>query len=410
MTSGSLKTLSVLYIHTTGAFGGASKSLFEMLTGLIALNVSPNILLPKGRAFDASLSITNRVVSLRGVPQFDNTKFGHYRYLRWLILLRELYYMPFMFIALLNAKRSWSEIKLIHVNEITALLPAILAKLVFRVPLILHVRSVQAKPEITPLRSKVIYFLVSRYVDSLIAIDETVRSSLPESMRVNVVHNGFSIDSFNEVANNPEIKEKQRFRVAIVGGLLELKGIFDFLESAKISVMKGLDIEFMIVGENARQLKGIKAFILKKMGFYRDVRKECEYFIQENSLQKNISMLRFVEDVSKVYRSIDVLCFPSHLNATGRPVFEAAFFHVPSIVAIENSLPDTFKPHETGLAIPQKNPQALADAIEYFYRNPKEIERMGRNAYELAIKNFDSQRNAEKVLDIYRDVLSKCVS
>lgn len=402
--------IPILYIHSAGVPGGASLSLLELISNFPNNVISPYVLLPGGKLFEYFRGKSGKVFLTRGIPQFDNTRFGYYRNLRWLILIRELYYIPFFLFVLYRIKNDIQSVSCIHVNEITALLPAIMAKLVFRVPLILQIRSVQAQPETTPLRSKVIYFLVSHYVDSLIAIDETVRRSLPKSLEINVVHNGFSIDSFNEVANTPEIKEKQRFRVAIVGGLLELKGIFDFLEAAKISVMKGLDIEFMIVGENARQLKGIKAFILKKMGFYRDVRKECEYFIHENSLQKNISMLSFVEDVSKIYRSIDVLCFPSHLNATGRPVFEAAFFHVPSIVAIENPLPDTFKPNETGLAIPQKNPQALANAIEYFYRNPKEIERMGRNAYELAIKNFDSQRNAEKVLDIYRDVLSKCAS
>ena len=382
----------------------------EFISASCTQSVDAYIMLPKGRAGLALADVSKNIKTLIGISQFDNTRFGFYRGLRWIVLLREIFCLPFFVVGLLKARREWADISLIHVNEITAIFSGLLAKLVFRAPVILHVRSVQADVSETPLRSRCVFLLLNKYVDEVIAIDETVRRSLPESLKINVVHNGFSIDSFNEVANNPEIKEKQRFRVAIVGGLLELKGIFDFLEATKISVMKGLDIEFMIVGENARQLKGIKAFILKKMGFYRDVRKECEYFIQENSLQKNISMLRFVEDVSKVYRSIDVLCFPSHLNATGRPVFEAAFFHVPSIVAIENPLPDTFKPHETGLAIPQKNPQALADAIEYFYRNPKEIERMGRNAYELAIKNFDSQRNAEKVLDIYRDVLSKCVS
>lgn len=402
--------IPILYIHFAGVPGGASHSLLELISTFPDNVIAPYILLPGDKLLEYFRGKSEKVFLTRGVPQFDNTRFGYYRKLRWLILIRELYYIPFFLFVLYRIKSSIQGVSCIHVNEITALLPAILAKLIFRVPLIVQIRSVQAKPETTPLRSKVIYFLVSRYVDSLIAIDETVRRSLPEALAVNVVHNGFSIDSFNDVANNTEIKEKQRFRVAIVGGLLELKGIFDFLEAAKISVMKGLDIEFMIVGENAHQLKGMKAFILKKMGFYRDVRKECESFIQENLLQNNIMMLSFVEDVSKVYRSIDVLCFPSHLNATGRPVFEAAFFHVPSIVAIENPLPDTFKPNETGLAIPQKNPQALADAIEYFYLNPQEIERMGRNAFELAIKNFDSQRNAEKILDIYRDVLSKCAS
>ena len=60
---------------------------------------------------------------------------------------------------------------------------------------------------------------------------------------------------------------------------------------------------------------------------------------------------------------MDVLCFPSHYDAPGRPIFEAAFFGVPSIVAVRNPRPDTLVDGETGLAIRPHDADELAEAI-----------------------------------------------
>ena len=68
---------------------------------------------------------------------------------------------------------------------------------------------------------------------------------------------------------------------------------------------------------------------------------------------------------------------------------------------------DTIIHNETGICIQPKSSKALADAIKYFYNNPSEIERMGKNANELAWKNFDIKRNALKLLNVYKEVLEK---
>ena len=80
---------------------------------------------------------------MQGVTQFDCTRFGHYRGWRWLILLRELWYLPFTVWGLFKARRMWPEIDLIHANEVTGILAARLAKALFRKALVVHIRSVQ---------------------------------------------------------------------------------------------------------------------------------------------------------------------------------------------------------------------------------------------------------------------------
>lgn len=403
--------VSVLYIHMCGEFGGASRSLFETINGFPKRRVIPYVITPKGsvEAFFKTRGIA--LLSTTGISQFDNTRYGYYRNIRWLVLLRELYYLPFTIYLLIKARYRWRSIGLIHVNELTAIVPAILAKILFKVPVIVHVRSVQEVTN-TPLRVRIIRFLIKRYVDELIAIDETVRRSLSARVAAKVVHNGFLPErTFNNSSNSDKIQvENNSFVVAIVGNLIVQKGVYDFIHAAKLCAQRNPKIQFLIVGGNVRRFRGIKAFVLTKAGFYRDVQRHCEQYIRENNLQQFIRLMEFTPDISSIYNHIDLLCFPSHLNAVGRPVFEAAFFKVPSVVAIRDPLPDTLNHGVTGLSVPAHNPAALSEAILYLAERPQVVKEMGQNALNLARRNFDSKKNARKILRIYDSVLSACGS
>jgi glycosyltransferase involved in cell wall biosynthesis len=335
-----------------------------------------------------------------GLSQFDNTLYGYYRGLRWFILLRELFYLPFSLGALWRAKRQ-GPYQLIHINEVTLLPVGVLAKMWLKVPLLVHVRSLQVDAGKGRM-SRVVSGLLAKYADAVIAIDETVRRTLPMDLGVDVVHNGLAVDVC------PATKNNGVFRVGIVGLLLKLKGVYEFAEAARILLKeRRIEAEFLIVGENVRALKGVKGWLLRKMGFAYDVRADLDSYIARHDLQLHVQLAGFVADVQDVYRTLDVLCFPSYLDAAGRPVFEAAFFGVPSIVAIRNPPLDTIVHGETGLCIEGPDPSALADAIEYLYRNPDDRRRMGKNARKLAEDNFDISRNAGKLLGIYDRVLAK---
>ncbi len=71
--------------------GGSSKSLLELIENLPS-DIIPHVLCPKGAYSDLHESKGIKVFNTLGIPQFDNTRYGHYRKFRWLILLREFFY------------------------------------------------------------------------------------------------------------------------------------------------------------------------------------------------------------------------------------------------------------------------------------------------------------------------------
>lgn len=404
--------ISVIYIHHVGAFGGASRSLLELLRAPSGAVIKPYVISQKGQVSTILNEEGVPVVTTSGIAQFDNTLFGYYRGLRWLIIFREIAYLFPTIIALRAAKKKWGDVDIIHVNELTAIPVAVIAKWIFKSPLIVHVRSVQ-RAMTSGLRGKLLRYLIHRYVDQLVAIDCTVRASLPEDFSVEIVHNGFPLPDERQrkshERSNLNFSSARPLRVGCVGSLLKSKGVYELVEAAELCTRDGLAVEFFLVGENPRILRGIRGYILKRFGFAADVRADLNALIGKYGLDERVKIKGFTADVKAFYDSIDVLCFPSHLDACGRPVFEAAFSRVPSIVAVDKPFEDTIIDGQTGICIPAKNPIAIVDAIRFFYSRPDELKRMGEAAYKLAAKNFDINVNAKIMVNIYQNLICKSI-
>jgi glycosyltransferase involved in cell wall biosynthesis len=405
----SQQPIQVLYILHTGAFSGASVSLEELLRGFSQGAVVAHVLVPSGRAGDLIAATGADVLKVAGLSQFDNTRYGRYRGRRWLLLLRELIYLPVTAFALIRARRHWPAIELIHVNEITALPAAALAKLLFRVPLVMHVRSVQ-HPCVASLRGRIARWILHKVADAIIAIDETVRNSLSADLPSEVVHNGFRPrfregDDSRRRFGDEDAPPGMKLRVGLVGNLHPMKGVSDFLEAARICRERGTPAEFVLAGASPKTFKGLRARLLWLLGFDYDIEAEVRRYIELHGLSEMVRLRGFTTDIADVYRNLDVLCFPSRLGAVGRPVQEAAHWRNPSIVAVSNPPPDLMLDGITGFTVAAGDPRAIADTIAHFCENPGKLRRMGDAARELARNTFDIARNAEQVLQIYRRLL-----
>ncbi len=342
------------------------------------------------------------VFPVSGLSQFDNTLYGHYRRLRWLILIRELSYLPGSLLAIWRLRGEHFDI--LHLNEVTLLPLGIVAKKLLGVPMVVHVRSLQCLPR-RNWRAKIINLWLGRFADAIVPIDHTVAKTLDAALPVNIVHNGLQVGSSIEakkVARSPN----RWFRVGFLGVLIPLKGIFELVEAIRILKDRGVAIQCVVAGEDARELNGIRGWALRILGFGRNVRAELNQIILKYGLERHVQLLGFVKDIRALYPTLDALCFPSHLNSAGRPVFEAAFFEVPSVVAVENPLPDAVLHEQTGLAIPRPEPKLIADALQRLVEDDAFRLMLGRQARAWAVDKFSIEKNAAAVFEIY-DLLAR---
>jgi glycosyltransferase involved in cell wall biosynthesis len=400
--------MRVLYIHMTGAFAGGCRSLYEVVRALPAGEVEPLFIAPRG-SVHGFFSQLGETIEGRGISQFDNTRYSYYRGLRWLVAIRELAFVPSTLVALLRAQRRWKTVDLIHINEITGVLPWLIARRLFNAPVVVHVRSV-VRDDTSSLRTRWLHRLLRKRADAVVAIDETVRASLPAELPVDVIHNAFSLDSADISASTFADKlnlRKGSFKVGFVGNLLRVKGIFELIEAARLTRDQGLDVEFIVVGADAGRSDTLKSRILNKLRLGQDVGTEVRAKIEEYGLGDRVHMVGFMANIAQAYGCMDVLCFPSYYDAPGRPIFEAAFLKVPSIAAVRKPMADTLVDGVTGLAIPPHDADALARAIATFATDRALAVRMGTAAHQMAISNFQAGQNAAKLLSVYKRVTGR---
>ena len=390
-------SMRVLYLHPAAAFGGASKSLIEQFSFLYKKGVRGTVLSPRGPVCTAFAEAGMDVRAVRGLSQFDNTRFSHYRRLRWIILLRELFFLPFSLLALWNLRHE--RFDLLHVNEVTLLPLAIIAKRLLSVPMIVHVRSLQRAPS-CGLRTRLVNGWLRRYADAVVPIDHTVAGTLPADLPISVVHNGLDLTG-NMQSKLPSVSYGP-VRVGFLGVLIPMKGIYELIEAMHILKSRAVNVECLVAGENARALKGFNAWLLCKLGFAEDVRAKVERLIIRYGLQDRVRLLGFVGDIRELYPQLDILCFPSHLDAAGRPVFEAAFYSIPSVVAVRNPVPDAIVHEVTGLAISSPAPELIADAIQRLVENESFRQALGRQARQWAEENFAIEANVAQMHQIYQ--------
>ena len=392
----------------TGTFGGSSRSLYEAVRALPEGEVEPLFVAPRGSVHEFFARI-GEVIETRGVSRFDNTRYSHYRGLRWLVLLRELAFLPATFMVLRRAHKRWKNVDLIHVNEVTGVVPWLIARRLFKAPVVVHVRSV-VRDDAGSRRVRWLNTLLRDKAEAVIAIDETVRGSLPSGLPVDVIHNSFSVPARDGAASGFADRLKLRagsFKVGFVGYMLRVKGAFELIEAARLTRERGLDVEFVVVGGDVGQSGTLRSRVLNRLKLGQDVGNEVRAKIAEYGLEDRIQMAGFTPDIAQVYDCMDVLCFPSHYDAPGRPIFEAAFFKVPSIVAVQAPKPDTLVHGVTGLAVPPRDAVALADAIASLATDRGRAAQMGAAAYDLAVSNFQPERNSMKLMALYRRVLAR---
>lgn len=403
-------TLRVLYIDGVGPFGGASRSLYEVLQAFPEGAADRLFVMQDGTAGEFYRRVAKDMIVTRGITRFDNARASYYRGVRWIVALRELAWMPFTILALLQAKRRWGRVDLIHTNEIHEVLAGVFAKMLFRAPLVVHVRSLQ-RVDARSLRTRWLHALLRRHADAIIAIDEGVRATLPADLPVHVIHNSFT-PTPRETVDEAYLARLDRLRssslkVGFVGNLHRHKGVRELFDAAKLVWAEGHDVQFLVVGGGTAPDQGLKWRALKALGLAENMQAEIQALVDEAGAAEDFQLLGPTKDIQRVYQRMDVVTFASYFDAPGRPVFEAAFYGVPSIVAVRTPRSDTLVDHETGIAIPEPEPRLLADAIIHFARDRSEVERMGENARDLAGRNFVPQKNAAALLNLYRSLAGR---
>ena len=206
----------------------------------------------------------------------------------------------------------------------------VIFRLFFKVPFILHSRILFKKDNF--FGRKIAHYF-KKNINQIIAIDNDVKNSFPKNLDIKIVRNIF-------IFNKKKIKRRNvdgDLIIGYLGSFLKYKGIEELIYVFNKLIKKNYKIKLILAGN----------FI--KSNFFLNATKLSNNIDKNLIRSPNIKILGHLDKLEKFYNSIDLLCFPSHLNALGRQVIEAGFFEIPSLVCLKKNKSDSFINNETGL-------------------------------------------------------------
>ena len=170
-----------------------------------------------------------------------------------------------------------------------------------------------------------------------------------------------------------------------IARLLAEKGIYDYIQAAKLVKKRYPNIKFKVIGG------------LDLENPYGLSKSQLDILISENIIEYP----GFVNNVSEYIANSSVFVLPSYYReGVPRSTQEAMAIGRPVITTDVPGCRETVVDGVNGFLTPKWDVNALADKMIYFIEHPAQINIMGQESYKMAQEKFDAEKVNVKLLRI----------
>jgi glycosyltransferase involved in cell wall biosynthesis len=196
--------------------------------------------------------------------------------------------------------------------------------------------------------------------DTIVVASDFVSHSLPKWAKdKKIIQSPFGTPFSANQLELVEKNESSKLRILFVGSMTQRKGLSDLFDAIKL--VDASKVELVVLGSLAAPL----SFYTNQLGFtYEPTRSH--------------------DKVLELMRTCDVFCLPSIVEGRALVIQEAMSQGLPIIITANTGAEDLVQNEETGFLVPIRNPEAIAEKINWFLSNRSKIFQMGKNAKQLA--------------------------
>jgi len=286
-------------------------------------------------------------------------------------------------------------VDLVHLNNIVeAQLDGLLAAMMLRVPCVAHARGFQSPG--------VLARLAARKVDRHIAISTAIARNLEEigaeTTAVTVIPDGIDVEEFSASPDSEGIRESLGIPAGtpafgLFGRIMEWKGTREFVSAA---------------AEVLRAMPRARALVVGGVSdgdqtYFEHVRRLAE----RTGVGDRILFTGYREDTAALMQAMDLVVHCSiEPEPFGMVIIEAMAAGTPVIAANRGGPRDIVRDGETGLLVDPTDEETLASAIRSLLQNPDRARALAEAGRDRARRMYGSERYAERVMEVYADVLS----
>ena len=282
-------------------------------------------------------------------------------------------------------------VALVHANTLMLREPLIAARnagVVGMVHVLEMIRSDQDLASYIGLRPEDIVRRIRAAADFLIVNSAATAEEYGRGPRTFVAPNVVRAD----ILDIPNVVDPRAIVFGLVGSNIKKKGIFDFLEIARLCEKSAPNAVF--------------AFIGLESGPYAGEVKRLKRKHAVGKLPGNLRFLGYKETpLAAVSETNVVLNLSLFAESFGRSVAEAMAARRPVIAYAWGALPELVKNEVSGYLVPFRDVQAVAARVEQLCGNPELIQILGTAGREL-IKGLSQERLAQRLDSIYAEALA----
>ncbi|MGO9571896.1 MAG: glycosyltransferase family 4 protein [Desulfomonilaceae bacterium] len=208
--------------------------------------------------------------------------------------------------------------------------------------------------------------------------------------KVHFIYNGISLERHAEAP----VPMTPPYQLLALGRFDRIKAFDVLLQACKILKDSGLSFHLTLAGDGPHKI--LFKHLTRKLGLNALV--TFPGFIPYNR-------------VSDLFSSADVFVVSSAVHSTGERdgipnvIMEALMHRVPVVATDVCGIPEVIHDALTGFLVPQKDPSALANAINKMVANRESALEMADKGRSLVLRQFDPVRNNGKILNLYQTLV-----
>lgn len=178
--------------------------------------------------------------------------------------------------------------------------------------------------------------------------------------------------------------------VTFAARLLRDKGVWEFVEAARVLKERGVAAKFWLAGStdpgNPTSISEDDAARWGKDGL--------------------VEVLGYRHDIADLFAESNIIVLPSYREGLPKALIEAAACGRAVVTTDVPGCRDAIEPEKTGLLVPVRDASALAEAIRTLIEDPQRRKQMGASGRELAEREFSIETVVDAHLAIYRELLT----
>ena len=193
-----------------------------------------------------------------------------------------------------------------------------------------------------------------------------------------------------DLANYSFVPEPESAPVVVMAArLLRDKGVYEFVEAARLLKLRGVDVVMRLIGTPD---PGNPTSVAQA---------EVDGWAAEGVVE----LPGYRSDIARQYAAANIVCLPSYREGLPKGLVEAAACGRAVVTTDVPGCRDAIEPDVTGVLVPVKSAPSLADALQALIEEPERRMRMGAAGRELSERAFSIDRIVEQHLAIYKELL-----